>query len=64
MADVRIVFSMIADSARTLHLDPEGSQVEAARRIAIEAVNDGRSEEDAFTFARSALIPSANMTAA
>jgi hypothetical protein len=56
-ADITIVFSQIADSARTMHLASDSVEVKAAREIAIAAIEDGRTVEDAFTFARSALVP-------
>ena len=56
-ADITIVFSQIADSARAMHLASDAPEVKAAREIAIAAIEDGRSVEDAYTFARSVLVP-------
>lgn len=63
-ADVNIVFSQIADSARAMHLASDSDEVRTAREIAIAAVNEGRTIEDAFIFARTALVPKAGATAA
>jgi hypothetical protein len=40
-----------------MHLASDSVEVKAAREIAIAAIEDGRTVEDAFTFARSALVP-------
>lgn len=59
MSDVRIVFSMISTAARTAGIGLDSPQVRKAREIAIAAVEDGFSEDEAYTFARPALFPTA-----
>lgn len=64
MSDILIVFSMIASSAHNLGLAKDSEQVKNARKIAIAAIDEGHSDEDAFSFARAALVPGACSTAA
>lgn len=50
------VFAKIAETARMLGIEQSDARVGRARTIAQMAVADGRSEEDAYEFARSALL--------
>lgn len=58
------VFAEIARAARMLDLDLRDPLVVTARRIAIAAVQDGYTEDEAYQFARSALFPTAALVAA
>lgn len=64
MPDVSTVFAMIYEGAHVLGLDKDSPEVQSARQIAIDAVNEGHSAEDAYRFARVALCPTAGATAA
>lgn len=58
-AVIQMAFAKIHEAARTLHLSCTDPRVGRARKIAIEAVNDGYDAEDAFTFARNELVDGA-----
>lgn len=46
----------ISESARVLGLDPQDERVIEARHIAHLALADGRTDEEAYEFARVALV--------
>lgn len=50
------VFVMIAETATMLGLDLKGNEVTSARAIARLAIEDGRTEDEAYEFARGALL--------
>lgn len=51
------VFAMINETAKMVGLDLDSDQVREARTIARLAIEDGRTEDEAYEFARGALIP-------
>lgn len=51
------VFTRIMESARVLGIGADSPEVTQAKHIAVEALLDGRSQDEAFEFARSILHP-------